>query len=757
MAATVRIALWSAHHAGLVVTAWTIVMIGLFMLNGVLGGTRNQSVMGSSDTLTEAEIGNQVFQDAGPRQVGQSIWVVLEARSGSIATPAASAEVASIVDRMRAATLVVPGASAATPIFGTLNSPLEAPREAGLVAADGTAAMITGTVAGDGADLEARVTAARGLLADLQRDTPDLQVMGLNNTIVNREVGELVNSDLDGSLKLTLPITFLILLLAFGAVVAAFVPIALAVTALIGAFGLIGLYSNYVEPVSQYAGQVIVLIGLAVAVDYSLFLIKRVRSERRAGRSRYDAIEVGSSTAGRAVFFSGMAVAISLAGLLVMNNSIFRSVAVGTICVVLISVIGSLTFLPATLALLGDRIDMLRLPYFGAERPEGTGVWTRLVLFATRRAAPVAILIAAFLLLAGSPVTRLRLGSMGIDGLPSNLPSVAAWNVMAAKWPQGTTLTLDTFVTHADRADTKAAIASYRTALTAVQGIGRPAGLQTSTDGTVVDVMFTLPGGANDIANWDVVRQVRSSVVPAAFAALPDVSVYVSGDAAASMDSANMFGGQTPLVIAFVLTLSFLLMLVVFHSIVIAVTAILLNLLSAGAAFGVLQLVFQDGWFKDQLGVQPAPIEAWVPPMIFTILFGLSMDYHVFILSRVKEARDRGLDSVGAVVKGISVTSGTVTSAAAIMVAVFAVFVTLHFSIIREMGLGLAVAVFLDAALVRSLLLPSSMRLLGDRNWYMPRWLDWIPRITIEGEPEEAVPVGGIKSGSAPKSTVSTV
>jgi uncharacterized membrane protein YdfJ with MMPL/SSD domain len=369
----------------------------------------------------------------------------------------------------------------------------------------------------------------------------------------------------------------------------------------------------------------------------------------------------------------------------------------------------------------------------------------------------VAILIAAFLLLAGSPVTRLRLGSMGIDGLPANLPSVAAWNVMSAKWPQGTTLTLDTYITHADRADTQAAVASYRTALVGVPGIGRTAGLQTSTDGTVVDVMFTLPGGANDTANWDVVKQVRSTVVPAAFASLSDVSVYVGGDAAAAMDSANMFGGQTPLVIAFVLTLSFLLMLVVFHSIVIAITAILLNLLSAGAAFGVLQLVFQDGWFKDQLGIQPAPIEAWVPPMIFTILFGLSMDYHVFILSRVKEARDRGLDSVSAVVKGISVTSGTVTSAAAIMVAVFAVFVTLHFSIIREMGLGLAVAIFLDAALVRSLLLPSTMKLLGDWNWYIPRWLDWIPRIIIEGEPEEAVPTGANPVTSNPRQGVPSV
>jgi putative drug exporter of the RND superfamily len=739
-ASTVRIALWSAHHGWLVACLWIMAMLGLFLANAALGGTVSQSAMGASDAKTESELGYEAFQNAGQSAEGQGFWLVLLARDAIISNH--QQEVADIAATLQGATAVLTNQTQATPVFSSIVNPFET-QAPGAVASDGSAVLVTGFIPGSAPEVEDRVSALIPVLAQVRTDYPDFQVLALNNTLVNREVGELVNSDLDGSLKLTMPITFIILLIAFGALIAAFVPIVQAIFALLGAFGLVGLYSHLVEPVSQYVGQIIVLIGLAVAVDYSLFLISRVRRERRAGKDRYEAIEAASATAGRAIFFSGIAVMISLGGLLVMNNSIFRSIALGTICVVLISVIGSLTFLPALLGLLGGGIDRFRLPIIGRQRPEGTGAWGRLVLFATRHPWPVALVTAAVLLAAASPVARLRLGTMSIDGLPNSLQSVTAWQVMAQKWPEGTTLTLDTYVTGADQPATQAAIQQYVQALPQVPGIGQAQGIHWSGDSTVADIAYTLPGNANDQANWDVVQRVRSETVPAAFGGLTGVSVYVSGDAAAALDNTQLFGGQTPIVIGFVLCLSFLLLLVVFHSIVIPTKAILLNLLSAGAAFGVMQLVFQDGWFKDFLGITPSPVESWIPPMVFTILFGLSMDYHVFILTRVKEARDRGLASVDAVVKGISVTSGTVTSAAAIMVAVFAVFVSLHFVIIRQMGLGLAVAVFVDATIVRSLLLPASMKLLGDWNWYMPRWLDWIPRVTIEGEPEERLSLDG--------------
>jgi RND superfamily putative drug exporter len=346
------------------------------------------------------------------------------------------------------------------------------------------------------------------------------------------------------------------------------------------------------------------------------------------------------------------------------------------------------------------------------------------------------------------------LGSVGIDGLPRELQSVQAWQALAKGWPMGTTLTLDTFVTTADRAETQTAIAEYSNLVTRVPGIGRNTGTEMSDDGSVAVIHFTLPGGANDRANWDVVRQVRQDAVPAAFGGLPDARVYVGGDAANALDMTDMFAGQTPKVIAFVLALSFVLLLVVFRSLVIPILAIVLTLLSAGAAFGIMQLVFGEGWFDELLDVTASPIQAWVPPLIFTVLFGLAMDYQVFILTRIKEERDRGLATVDAVTRGILATSGTVTSAAAIMVAVFAVMASLHFVIIKQMGLGLAIAILVDATIVRTLLLPSMLKLLGDRSWWLPSWLGWLPRITIEGEPLDSAgsegPVGALTPAGGP-------
>jgi uncharacterized membrane protein YdfJ with MMPL/SSD domain len=252
-------------------------------------------------------------------------------------------------------------------------------------------------------------------------------------------------------------------------------------------------------------------------------------------------------------------------------------------------------------------------------------------------------------------------------------------------------------------------------------------------------VSASIAGTANDLANWSLVRDMRDTLPNTYFANAAGTRVYVSGEAAFTMDYADWYGGQMPLVIVFVLGMSFLLLLVAFHSIVIPIKAIILNLLSAGAAFGVLVLLFQEGWLSEYTGIRPNVVEAWAPAMVFTILFGLSMDYHVFILTRVKEARDRGLQSTDAVVKGITITAGTVTSAAAIMVCVFGAFFTIQLAIIQELGVGLAVAILVDATLVRSMLLPSLMKLLGEWNWWMPRFLRWIPKITIEGEPERVL------------------
>ena len=297
-------------------------------------------------------------------------------------------------------------------------------------------------------------------------------------------------------------------------------------------------------------------------------------------------------------------------------------------------------------------------------------------------------------------------------------------------------------VTRADEPATQAAIERLQVEGLKVDGLHEPVEVVASRDGTAAVVQFTMAGGQNDPANRDLVRLARTELAPSVFGDLPGVETYVSGGAAYAADVTQVYANGTPLIFLFVLGLSFLLMLVAFHSIVIPVKAILLNLLSTAAAYGVVVLVFQDGWLAEPLGITPSGvIESWVPLFIFTVLFGLSMDYHLFILTRIKEARDRGADSYGAVATGISVTSGTITSAASIMVVVFLVFVTLKFVFLQQLGIGLAVAVFIDATLSRCVLLPASMTLLGDWNWWMPRFLDWIPRVTIEGDPDVPVDV----------------
>jgi RND superfamily putative drug exporter len=359
------------------------------------------------------------------------------------------------------------------------------------------------------------------------------------------------------------------------------------------------------------------------------------------------------------------------------------------------------------------------------------------------RPIPMTILSVGLLLLLASPVLHLRTGITDITAFPDSIDGVAGIKLLNEKWPQGTELHLQVVVTEADRPETQAAIERLKVEGLKVDGPHEPVDVTPSHDGKVAMVSFTMGGTQNDDANRAIVRTVRSELAPAVFGGLPDVRALVTGDAAFTVDVTQIYQDGVPLIFGFVLGLSFLLMLVAFHSIVIPIKAILLNLLSVAAAYGILVLVFQDGWFAGPLGITPrGVIESWVPLFIFTILFGLSMDYHLFILTRIKEARDRGLASRPAVAKGISVTAGVITSAASIMVVVFAVFVSLKFVFIQQLGLGLAVAVFIDATVIRCVLLPASMTLLGDWNWWMPRWLDWIPRVTIEGEPDEPVDLG---------------
>jgi RND superfamily putative drug exporter len=749
--------MFSARHRWPVFVLWFIAMVGLFLGGNAMGGTETQNAVANTDRVqSESRTAYSVFSAANaqpsatPVAASQQLLVILSSADRTVRDPAFVDAVKDTVTRLTALRSTVDGAEVTA--LNEVIDPLAVPPSAGLVSQDLSAVRIPARVPGQGRVVDQRVAPVPALLEDLRADHPGIQVNALNNSLANDEIQEMVNGDLDGSLRLTIPITFVILVIAFGTLVAAFVPLVLAVSALGGAFGLLAVYSQAVAPVSPYASQLIVLIGLAVAVDYSLFLLTRFRTERRKGRSKDRAIEIASSTAGRAVFFSGLAVMISIAGLFLLDDPFFRSMALGTIAVVFISVIGSLTFLPATLAILDRRVDRLRVPFVTRLQNEGGGAWGRAVRFAMRRAPLVAGLTAALLLLAATPATRLHLGQLDLESFPDSLDSVQALNVLDAKWPAGISLRMDVVITGADRDETKAAMARLGDELLGIPGLSGPAQTRTASDGTVAMLSVPMSGHENDLANRAIVQDIRGRVVPAIFGGLPDVRVYVAGDAAFTKDTVAFYENGLPRVVAFVLGLSFLLLLVAFHSIVIPVKAILLNLLSTGAAVGVMVAVFQEGAFAGQLGFKPGPIESFVPVFIFTILFGLSMDYHVFILTRIQEARATGLGSAAAVERGISITAGTITSAAAIMVAVFAVFVTLRLVIIRQLGLGLAVAVLVDATVIRSLLLPATMRLLGEWNWWMPRILDWIPRVSIEGVPdgEDGAPVSAHQEPEIP-------
>lgn len=731
-----RVASFSAAHRWPVIALWFVATIGLFVASLTAGGTdAANAVDDDGGTVSESRRANDLFSAAGPQEAaGQSFLLIVSGDPSTIDEPPLSAAIDDIVARMTALTSTVEGAS--VPTFENVVDPRRAPPQAGLVSADGTTVRIVARVPGENREVAARLVPVRGLLDDLREAHPALRIHALNNTLANEDISTLVNEDLDASLRITIPLTFAILLIAFGAPIAAAVPLVLAVTSLLAAFGALGLYSQFVSPVSPYANQLVVLIGLAVAVDYSLFMVTRFRTERQR-RDRLAAIEVASSTAGRAVFYSGLAVMISIGGLFLLDDPLFRSMAIGTISVVAISVVGSLTFLPAVLAILDRTLDRFRLPIVGRSREEGSGPWGRVVRAVMRRPVVSFVLSAGLLLALAAPVTRLHIGQGDFASFPDSLDAVQAVDLLDEKWPGGSTLQLQVVVTRADEAATQAAIAELSEALVAIDGLSGPVESRTSANGTVAMVSALMAGDPNDLANRDVVLEVRRETVPAIFGELDGVEALVTGSAARTVDIVAFYEAGMPQVFLFVLGFSFLLLLVAFHSIVIPLKAILLNLLSTGAAYGLLVLVFQEGWGADILDVKPGVIETFIPVFIFTILFGLSMDYHVFILTRIKEARDRGLDSDAAVERGIAITAGTITSAASIMVAVFAVFVTLELAIIKQLGFGLAVAVFLDATLIRSVLLPASMKLLGEWNWWMPRVLAWLPRLTIEGGSDE--------------------
>jgi RND superfamily putative drug exporter len=612
------------------------------------------------------------------------------------------------------------------------------------VSADGRAALVEFEIRGPKEDAADEIEPVLAQVDAAQAAHPQLFIGEFGDASAEKGVETAYADDLGKAGLLSLPVTLLVLVLAFGTLVAAGIPLILALTAVFATFGLVSLTSHIV-PAAMQAGAIVLLIGLAVGVDYSLFYLRRAREERAAGRGNRAAVEIASATSGRAVLVSGLTVMTAMAGMFLTGDEIFASLGLATITVVAVAVLGSLTVLPALLSRFGDTVDRGRVPLLGRlGRRSGEGrLWGAIVDRVLRRPLVSAVLAGGLLVALAMPTLQLRMVQPGPDTFPKSLPVVQAYDHMQRAFP-GKALPADVVV-KAPNVNAPAMQAAIRRLEERALASGRmhePITVAVNDAGTVADITIPIDGKGTDPVSTASLAVLRDELVPSTVGAVPGAEAGVTGLTAQWKDSTDAITSKLPLVVAFVLVLAFALMLVAFRSPVIAAKAIVLNLLSVGAAYGVLVLVFQHGLGKGFLGFgSTAGIDPVVPLLLFVILFGLSMDYHVFLLSRIRELVQRGLSTDEAVSRGIRSTAGVVTSAAIVMVVVFSVFVTLSMLMFKQFGVGLAVAILLDATIVRGVLLPASMKLLGDWNWYLPSWLEWLPRWGLaEGELEDRAP-----------------
>jgi RND superfamily putative drug exporter len=741
---------WSAEHWKTACAVWLVVVVAAVGIGRAVGTVQlKDSEQGTGETARA----QQILQDAGFRSPA-SESVLVESRSGLAATAPA----------FRATVRDVAAALAKLPEVKNLRSGLP-----GQVSKDRRAELVQFEVVGGFDKGDKHVQPVLDRVAALQRAHPGFAVSEFGIASANHELNKTIGKDFQKAERLSLPITFLILLFAFGAFVAAGVPVLLAFTAVLGSIGLMQITSHLTHA-SDATQSVMLLMGMAVGVDYSLFYLKREREERSRGHEGHEGLFRAAATSGQAVLISGVTVLIAMAGMLFAGSKIFVSIGLGAMLVVFTALIGSLTVLPALLGKLGDRIErgirqvlaagVLRLlprkprgllwlrdtrtilAWLKGNRSESR-IWGFVLERSTRRPLVSVVLSGAVLVLLALPVFRMHTKLLSFADLPRHLPIVKTYLAIQQEFP-GSPAPAHVVVRGADvtTPQYRRAFAQIEQRALATGQVRQPVEVAVNPAHTVARLDLPLVGNGVDATSYHALDVLRHDVIPPVLATLPEgTQEAVTGDTAGSFDFNQTMKHRFPYVFAFVLGLAFLLLLLTFRSIVIPLKAILLNLLSVGSAYGILVWIFQDGHLQGLLGFHSnGGVVSWLPLFLFTVLFGLSMDYHVFILSRVKELVDQGVPTEEAVERGIRTTASTVTSAAMVMVAVFAIFATLSTLDIKQMGVGLAVAVLLDATLIRGVLLPAAMKLLGDWNWYLPRRLEWLPRLNVEPELHEETP-----------------
>ncbi len=716
-----RAGAWSARNWKKALFGW-LVFAAVATAAGNLAGHRQ---MKDSDFASgEAATAVRMLEQAGMVQpAGES--VLLQSSTQTYRDPGFQSAIAGVVQTL-----------AGQPDAVNIQNPLLKEGGGGQISRDGHSVLVQFDVRGDPNKAVDKIEPIIDAIAGVQASNGSLSVREVGTASANYEIGKTFTKDFANAERLTIPLTLVILLAAFGALVAAGLPVLLAFSAVLASLGIFGLVTHVYSADWQSVSAVILLIGMAVGIDYSLFYLRREREERAEGAEPRAALNRAAATSGQAVLISGATVLIAMAGMFIAGNRIFTGMAFGTMIVVLCALLGSLSVLPAAMAKLGDRVDRGRVPYFGRRKhAAGESRFWGFVLDRVLRRPRLWLLVAgAALLGATTPLLWMHTKLPGFTDMPKELPIVRTYNDLIQAFP-GAPTPADIVVRAADvrAAGVQGAIQRAREAAVASGRFFEPVVIVTSRDHTVADVRIPIAGNGDDAASLAALATLRNDVLPSTLGRVVGIQYAVTGETAGTHDFNQRMKDRMPFVIAFVLGLAFLLLLMTFRSVVIPLTAIALNLLSVGAAYGLLVLIFQYHWAEGVLGfTSNESITSWLPMFLFVVLFGLSMDYHVFILSRIKELRDRGLSTEEAVSRGIRRTAGTVTSAAIIMVAVFAIFGTLRMIMMKQLGVGLGLAVLIDATVIRGVCLPAAMKLLGEWNWYMPRWLAWLPTLTPE-------------------------
>ena len=712
-----RMGRWSADHWKTATFGWLAFVLLAFALGGMAG---TKTIDANAPGPGESGRMDAILDEGFKQPAGESVLV--QSRTHRVSDPAFTEVIDDVVGRIETLDVV-----------RNVRSPLD-PENASQIAPNEHTALVEFEIRGDPDDAVDKIGPVLDRVAVAQQVHPDFFIGEFGDASAVDAVETAYADDLEKAGQLSLPITLVILVIAFGALVAAGIPLVLALTAVFATFGLVALSSHFL-PMAMQAPAVVLLIGLAVGVDYSMFYLRREREERAAGRSARAAVEAAAATSGRSVLVSGLIVMAAMAGMFLTGDEIFASIAVATIAVVAMAVLGSLTVLPALLSRFGDGVDRLRVPLVRRlRRDDGQGrFWGAIVDWVIRRPVVSAVVAGGLLVAVAIPAFQLHLAFPGPDTYPQSLRVVQTYERMQDAFP-GTALPANVVVKAPDVSspDVEAAIQELEERALASGRMHEPITVDVNPDATVANITVPLEGKGTDAVSDASLAALRDDIVPATVGALPDAETGVTGLTARWTDSADEITSTLPVVFAFVLVLAFALMLVAFRSLVIAAKAILLNLLSVAAAYGVLVLVFQHGIGKDFLGFSSTEgISPEIPLLLFVILFGLSMDYHVFILSRIREAVQRGVGSDEAIAYGIRSTAGVVTSAALVMVFVFAIFATLSMLFFKQFGVGLAAAILIDATIVRAVLLPATMKLLGEWNWYLPSWLQWLPRFDL--------------------------